>query len=527
MTERVIEARLATVVRMLAGSPAASRAFALAYFVLVAWLALTQRYLHDEAVFTLDAARAGQHAPLALFFFQKSKPALMVLYVLPAALGVRAYVMVHATLGALAVYLVSEAARRLGFSSPNVAGWALAGSLSFTIAASNGYPNSDGAFFAALFLYLYASERRTAAAVVLGMLFFVRNELAALTLVFGAWDLYARRDLRFLAAILAVPALYGLAGALYHRDALWLYNDFPNPAGLPPEIRTWRAPTPLEALHNLRDGLLSNAPVLAVFGLAAAGARDRRLVPLLASVVAVYGVMTALQVADLLGFDSSPRYYVAALPVLAVLASAALSSDGRAPWIAAGVLSLLCASVLPAGAAVAAVVVAAVVLVLLRRRELALALLGSASVALLGWQLTDDTVRERTQHLGYHELVAEMRARGLYQSGRPLYVDLPIARYDLHVPIDEVYMLANAAIAWETERYLDPRNGQRQQLMGAVAHAGLLFHPEEHEPRRDATYALRDDARTRQWREHLEAAGAVGTRVGRHWVYTFPASDQP
>ena len=514
-------APLRAALRQLLSGRRAAAALAVAYFAVAASLAVSQRYLHDEGVFTLDQARLFWRAPLPVFFLLKAKPPLVALYALPAALGVDAFLLVHAAIGALAVYLAAAAARRAGLAAPNVAGWALAASASFTIGVSSGYPNTDGAFFLALFLYLYYADRRLLAAVALGVLPFVRHELAAVTAAFAGWDLVTRRDARFAGAVLLFPALYGLGGAVYHGNPLWLVTDFPNPGALPGAIRVFRAPSPLEALASLRRALAANAPSLSVFGVAAFARPERRLAPVYVAAALAYVGMTALQVGGVLGFDTSPRYYLAPLPLIALLAAAALGrpATARSTWLVAALLALLVAPAgAPAAAAAVAVLAAYALAVWQRRRRLAVAALVLASLPLLGWQLADEGVREREQQRAFSDLVDRMRAEGLYDGG-PLYTDFVIARYDRDVAGADVHLIVNAATRWEAERNLGDRLAA---LTAASEDIGILLDPEAHEVQSGAVYALKAEERMGLWRERLEAAGAERARIGDYWVYRAP-----
>jgi hypothetical protein len=500
------------------------------FFAVSAVLALKLRYLHDEGLFTFDNARALLREPAALAFFVKAKPALMLLYLAPAALGLPAFLVAHALVGAGAVFLTSEAARRLDLPSPNAAGLLLATSLSFTIAASNGYPNSDGAFFLALFLYFYFAERRLPAALVLGALPFARSELAAVTVIFLAWDLWVKRDARFALGALAFGAVYALAGALYHQNPAWLYSHFPDPQGMPEELKVHRPPSPSEAARSLQQALLRGSPLFCALGIVGLSRGDRRSYPVFASMAAIYVAMTLFQVLGVLGFDTSPRYYVAPLPLVALLAAWALAPRARsgekerpaAAWIAAPGLAMACALQGAVGAVFAAVAALASALRLVfDQRRAAEGVLFVGALAVAGAQLANDADPERLQHARTHALVASLRTAGIYK-GQPLFTDLYAARHDRDAGIGEARVLINQAIDWEIRFDSNPRNGQYGAIVRALEAEGVLFDPARHAPRRDAVYALRRRERTKAWRDAIEAAGPKSATFGEFVVYWWP-----
>ncbi len=515
--------------------PAGAYACAAAFAVVTVALGWTQRYLHDEAVFTHDLARAFLRAPTSIFFYAKAKPVLLLLYAIPSALGYSAFVVAHNLVGAATILLCIAAARRLGVRAPNVAGWLLCASLHFSIAASNGYPNSDGAFVLALALYLYAADRRTAAALVFGILPFARHELGAVTVVFGLWDFARRRDPRFLLAMISLPVAYALAGAVYQRDVLWMLHRFPLAGQLPEAIRMDRPLTAIASVRALRHMLVENAPILGVFGLAALVRRGPRFAPVQLSFAATYAFLAVGQVARFLHVDTSPRYYVAALPLLAILAAVGVSSRRESPdgadddswtWGIAVFIALVCATDGRDGVVLAIVVaVATAVRFGLPAARIAPAILVVASVGFVAPQFARDGGVELRQHRGYHRIVAEMRARGVAVAGT-LFTDMVIARFDRHVPHGDVHLLMNDAMRLEIQQLLNPANGQRDAVLAALASIRFLYDVDGHAARRDAVYLLRDHPRMRLWRERLEGAGATVVQLRGYVACHFPAPER-
>lgn len=498
-------------------SRAGTWAIAGVFFAVTATLGLRLCFLHDEGVFTYDFARALLRAPAAGFFFVKAKPVLMLFSALPALGGYPCYLVVHAALGALALVLVSEAARAVGATRPNVAALLLGTSASFVVASANGYPNADGCLVLAAALYAYFSDKRALAAVLLGALPFARNELAPVTFLFSAHDFWRRRDARFVATTLVFPVLYGLAGGFYHHDFGWLFHKFPNPQGMPTQLKVYAPPTPSEALRSLQAGLLAGSPLFASLALFAASRGRHATWPLWGSAIAIYGVMTVCQVVGVLGFDTSPRYHVAPLALLAVLAALALSPAAGdepgaptvprpAPFVLAPALLTACALQGSVGAVAAGAGLLAAVLCLVKQRyRSAELLLVAGAVIVAGLALADPNLRETAQHARAHRLVEGMRRAGIYR-GQALYTDLYAVRFDRDLGVAEAHVLVNDAISWELLFDANPANGQTAALEAALAAEGLSFRPEAHRVRRDAVYAIRRLERTARWRALLEAA---------------------
>lgn len=504
--------------------PAGALACALGFFAVSAALAMKLRFHHDEGLLTFDFARGLLREPLALVFFVKAKPVLLALALLPSAIGLRAYLLAHAAMAAGAVYLASAAARHLRVTSPNVAGWVLATSFSFTVAASNGYPNAGGCFALSLFLYLYLSGRRLPAALVLGALPFARNELAPVTLIFLALDVIEHRSLRFVLATLSFGAIYGAASGVYHGDPLWLYSGYPDPQGLPPKLRLYQTPTVIEAAQNLRQALLDNSPLLVAFGLFGVSLRDRRIAAVFASMIAIYFAMTAFQIIGVLGFDTSPRYYVAPLPLLALTAAWALSPAERPSvgWWAAPAIAATSALTGAIGAVFTAIAGLASALFLgAHLRKLAECLLLAGAIGIVAAELASERSHERRPHLRTHELVDAMRREGIYR-GQPLYTDDYAARYDLDAGLGETHVLVNQTIDWELRYDTNPRNGQYEKMVRALEAQRLIFDPARHAVRRDAVYVLEDQERTKAWRARIEAEAPSVARIGDHFVYSWP-----
>lgn len=497
---------------------------AVACFGLYAAFALGRTFLHDEGLFTYDLAGAFWHSPAATLFFLKAKPVLVLLYAPVVWLGLTPYLLLHAGLAAAATLLVRQTARRLGVAHPNTAGWIMALSLGFAVAASNGFANADGAFFLALFLFLYFSGRHAWGGAVLGLLPFVRYELALVWLGFLLWDLWTRRDLRFVLASLAFPFAYMAAGALYHRDLLWLLSVFPNSQGIPAAIG-FETPSPRVMGALFHRTVLINLGVLALPALFAVDLRDRRRTFLLGLTWLFFLLTTLFQMGRIFGFDASLRYHVAFLPLLALLGAYALAAAGRAAWIGAGCLSVLVLAVAEHGRmamAVAAVLAATRLAAratgrdLIRPTNLALwaAGVGLLVSGLLGGYGGD-------QHRGAQEVMTQLTMDTRYH-GQPLYTDLSIARFERCAGIEEVHLLANAAILWEGSRFANHDNGQFEALVRALRAGRIHLDPGAHAVQRDAIYLVKDGPRMDRWRRHLEAERPRTFQVGGYRAFHWP-----
>ncbi|APR79825.1 Hypothetical protein A7982_05172 [Minicystis rosea] len=490
-------------------------------FAITAFFAARLRYFHDEGLFTLDQVRIAHHELLATFFFIKAKPLLVLLYYLPAKLGLFGFLFTHAAVAALGVYFVSRAAAHLEIGHPNIAGLTLATSVTMAIAASNGVPNSDGATLLCLSLFLYFSGRRGLAAVALGALPFLRHELAPVTLLFLAWDVRERRDVRFLAAATVFPVAYWILGCLYFGSPLWLVTLFPNSQGVPEAIKTWHPPSLAAVVDNLRGALVMGSPMLAATALFGVFRRNRASILLFVTTIVIYGAMSAFQMIGVFGFDSSPRYYLAPMPLLALLAASALSSPLRFRWVP-GIALALIALPTPLRIVVAVTGLFAAAGAFARSREAVSAILVAGSSALFV-ALAGQSGREIEQHAANHRLMAALAESGVFH-GQPLFTTSYLARDDRCAGASDAYLLVNQAMEYET-RSLSDRNGQIERVYraGALEHIVSL---RDHVIRRDALYAVADRPRNAAWRGLLEASNPRRTQVhdGResYLVYSWP-----
>ena len=500
---------------------------------LVLYLPFTWQYtfLHDEGIFTYDMTRLLWQQPVAAFFLLKVKPVLALLYLPTARLGFKAFLVVHAGLAATTVLLVCLTARDLGTRIPAAAGWMLMLSGGFFVAAVSGFANLEGAFFLALFLWLYFSGRRKSGALVLGLLPFVRHELAVVWLFFLGWDLWRRRrqGISFVLLAAAFPSLYIVLGAWYHGDLLWLIHNFPSSSDIPVAI-SFNSPTAAGLREYWQRSLLCNFGVLGVLALLAVGIRQRVVLILFVSALAIYAVMTLFQYQRIFGFNASLRYHVAVLPLVAILSAKGLENDHALTWMIAALLAFAVGMFSGAGSWMfIAVAIFLPILMYLGKRwrmntaSLAriLVLVSGMGVLYLGMAYGEDFYR---QHRQSHRLFHWLSEQGFYH-GQPVYSDMQIFRYDECSGIKNRYQLANEAIYWELSRFTNHGNGQYRDLVDALRKIGYAVDPSKHRINRQAVYIVRRCQRFRRWIRLLEEHHPHRVVEGNHLIYYWDVKE--
>jgi hypothetical protein len=510
--------------------PAVGVVLAAGCFVLYGVFALDLTYLHDEGIFTLDMAGCMIYSPAAMLFFVKAKPVLMLIYTPFAALGLTPYLLFHAALAALAVALIVRTAVHLGIAHPGAAGWLLALSFGFTIGGSNGFANVDGAFFLSLFLFLYFSRRYLWAGGVLGLMPLVRNELALVWVAFIAWDVWNRKDYRFVLAGLAFPVVYAVAGSVYHGNIAWLVSTFPNPQSKPQDIG-FELPTLKRMGKYIQQSMLLNLGVMAFPALSALKAGDRRGILLLVLTWLFFILMAFFQYFGVFGFDLSLRYHLSPLPLVALLCAYGLSSYGRAAWVGAGCAAVLMV-ILPGegkGFLVAVAVLAVAHLVTRWKTKLDVVRPSNLVLWIIGVCLLVSGISGRQygedQHRWNHRVMDSLKKSAIY-NGQPVYTDIHIARYDRCAAIQDVYFLANESMLWELSRFLNRENGQYGEIVRALAHQRFVVEPEAHKLRLDAIYLLIQGPRMERWQRRIESAGPKNVRIGTHTAYYWPQAER-
>jgi len=505
---------------MTAGTRAAVVLLTLVYATLAGLAVHDGRYLHDEGLLThLFASLVGRE-PAAAIFLQKARPPLALLYAPVAGLGLDAFLWAHVLVSALAVPLVAAAAQRLGHSRPELAAAVVAFSPMHVAAGAAGLMNADAVVGVALVMLLWASGRWLAAGVVMGALVWVRSELAVLALVLaGAALVHAPRQWRALAGLAAFPAVYGLLGAVYHEDLLWMLH-FPPALAAPMEGNPfWEAHHAEASLPAVMAALLAISPAVALLGTwraSSAGAVERAG---LAFAVVFVAALVLLPRWRVFNFDLSPRYLLPALPLVALAVSRVAmqlgdgegSTSGLRRGMGLGAFAGLALTVdrLGGGAsalAAGALAAAAMALGGAGRPKLAHGLLGVLlGVGALAYG--EGARIARIQHSpGLDPMLDRLREHPEWD-GRAVYTNEPLLHAALErsagqrgMPRVTVHYLVQADQLHELTSLTNPANGQRQALLDALHQGfyGVPVLPEALDPAQvpaDAVFVLREDPR--------------------------------
>jgi hypothetical protein len=317
-------APLRRVTAFLLASGTALSLFVAAYVVVGVALVVTNFTINDEGLLTHYWASWLRRDFVPVFFFQKVKPVVCLLYAPVSAAGLRATLIAHVAFAAAAIPMLMVVARSLGQPLPNLPALTVVLSPLYFYGAPAGISNVDGVVAIILTLYLLCARQQPfAAGLVLGMLPWVRYELTVFCAVMAVYALATKSERRMLLGMAVFPLAYMAAGAFYHGDALWIINL---PASLPsdPENPMWRG-QPI-GLRYLLEPAMAITPLAAI---AAALPRGVRRVEwaLLAYAVLSALAMNILPILQIGYFGSSPRYSLHLLPALALLIGRAVS-----PW---------------------------------------------------------------------------------------------------------------------------------------------------------------------------------------------------
>jgi hypothetical protein len=318
-------ARIRRTMGWLLADPAVVPLLAAIYVGVGAIFVFTDYTLNDEGLLTYYWANWARHAFVPVFFFQRVRPILCALYLPVSAAGVHWTLVAHVLVASLALPMLAAVARALGYRLPNLPAFALALSPLFFYGGPAGFSNADGAVGICLALYLLCARRwPLAAGLVIGLLPWVRSELAIFAAVAALHGLLVRRDRALLAGIAVFPLLYLAAGALYHRDPIWMLHFFPKSPSDPSDPM-WKGQ--LIGVQYFLEPLLAVTPIAAL----AIAVRPSRLQPiewtLLFYLLAAALVINVLPVFEIGNFGTSPRFSMALLPPLALLVGRAFD-----PW---------------------------------------------------------------------------------------------------------------------------------------------------------------------------------------------------
>lgn len=330
-------------------SPSPEALIALAFAVAAALAGRTGRLPDDEGYLTFIGASITAKEPLAGLFFQKVHPAISALYAPAAYVGWKAFLLAHAASGGLGLYLLGLASRRLSSGPAWLPPLIVATSPLYFLSAATGQSNSTALLFlaGAVTLSQRGHGAQLAAGAVAAAGLWTRYEFAPYFVALVAADtLYRRRA--WLASGFSLGALaYITAGAVYHRDPLWVFTH-------PPVLlHGLAAPSTLRLGHG-REGmasLLSGLFLVSPVALLPLTIEARRMPPLARRIAQFLAAMLALQLSLpqlglLFNFDYNPRYFLCHLPVMALLVSEC-TAHVAPDWRRAAVLAAVGAVITP------------------------------------------------------------------------------------------------------------------------------------------------------------------------------------
>ncbi|MCX4241959.1 hypothetical protein [Paraliomyxa miuraensis] len=486
-----------------------------AYVGLAGAAVLDGRFLHDEGVLTHLLASLVGREPLATVFLQKARPPLAVLYAPVAPAGFGAFCWAHVLVAALAVPLVASTAARLGHARPELPAAVVALSPMHVAAGAAGLMNADAVVGVALVALSWSRQRWLTTGVVAGVLVWVRAELAVLALVLAVWAAWRRRP-RVLLGLCAFPLVYGVAGAIYHRELVWMLW-FPPALAAPMEGNPfWEAHQAQASLPVVMAAALSITPVVALLGLWRASSAHAVERAGLVFVGLFAGALVLLPRWQLFNFDLSPRYLLPVLPFLALAVSRVVEQWGAEPGAASPRrrgLGLLAFAILAfaserAGGRAGALVVgglASLAVALGGAGLPALARVPLATLLALGPVVFGDGARiARHQHSPtLDRMVLRLREHPDW-AGRPIYTNEPLLAEMFErgggLPGSTVHYLVQADQLHELTSLSNPNNGQRQALLQALrlGFYGAPVMPDELTPSAvpaGAVFVLREDSR--------------------------------
>ncbi|HWB76039.1 MAG TPA: hypothetical protein VG755_13815 [Nannocystaceae bacterium] len=485
--------------------------FAIAGIVDVA----SARHLHDEGLLTFYFARMTADDPIAAFFLQKTRPPISALYAPIAAIGPLAFGIAHVLVAALAIPALCGLAKSCGQRWPALAGLLLATSPLYFAAAAAGVSNSDGVAFACVASWLWlARGRGFAGGVLLGMLPWIRAELAPLSLALLVVAALRRERAPWLGA-LVFPLGYCIAGAVVHGDVLWMGHH-------PPALPEPMPGNPYWATHDGRIGaadLLASLLALGPLCILAPTLVPRRLhtaeLAWIAFALFELGVLLALPRWRAFNFDLSPRYLLGVVPALALAGARAIAaldepaSPRRRAWelavlVGFAILSWRAVTEGAHAAGLTAVAIAATAVACARAGRARIGVAIAVSLACIGPFGFDDGARLRRDREApeLDEIVARLAEHPDWRT-RPIYTNAPLLAAHLQRVDPEratVHYIVQADQLHELVALANPEWGQRERLFATIDEEfyGVPVLPDGLTPGklpRDALLVLVDDPR--------------------------------
>jgi|GEM_PF-1600473 len=497
---------------------------------------LSDTFLNDEGLLAYYFAGMLWDAPFHVFFWQKSRPFLSLLYAPAAAGGLSIFLIAHVVVASFAGPLAAAVARIWDHRYPNLPAVLVLASPLLIAAGPAGVTNADAVVLAVLAVWLAARGQVLPAGFVLGSLFFVRAELTLLVLALAALGLFERRFRRVLVGIVAVPTAYWLLGILFHRDLLWIVRYPPSLTSPNPAIPIFEQMATPGGPGAVGPALLALTPAVGMAVLA----RWRRLPPMEWSTAAfALGFLLALRWIPFLGafnFGSSPRYILPALPFVALLASRTFTrwcDAGEPRWSAAWLAGFLVVAHwvdVQSGWPwlLLAVVVWSVLAALAseRRPGLAAALGVAATVASVPGLLPATELAVADMHPELASAVAWLQDHPQVARARPVFTNMHLlatyARRTAGAPPIDVRQIVPSDQRFEIAELTNPHVGQRDRILELLDrhYYATPVHPDALQPEnlpQGALFVIVDDARlegvmpTPRWRPHLETL-ATGSR---------------
>jgi hypothetical protein len=310
--------------RFLLCDPAAVGVLVASFIVAGVVLVLTDYTINDEGMLTYYWASWLRRDFVPMLYFQKSKPVLCALYAPVTVWGPRVTLIAHVLVAATAIAMLAAVARSLTFRLPNLPAFVLAVSPLYFFGSAAGLSNVDGVVGIVLVLYLLCVRRwPMAAGLVLGMLPWVRFELAVFCAVMALYALATRGQRSLLLTMAVFPLVYAATGALYHSDILWFVH-FPPAAPFDPADPLYVTPTQLLGFRYLLEPTAALTPAAALAAALPLGRLQRIERAVLLYAVLVVLIMNILPVLHIGNFGTSPRYMLHLLPALALLIGRAL-----------------------------------------------------------------------------------------------------------------------------------------------------------------------------------------------------------
>jgi hypothetical protein len=450
-------------------------------YVLIGLRALaTDRYLDDEGILTYLYAEFLRRDFTATIFWFKSHPALALLNLPGAALGLNGFFVLHVLIGAAGIVLIAIAARRAGIREVGIAPLVMATSPLYVQGGASGVGNVDGVAMAsgALALWLTAAPGLTAG-LVTGALPFVRFELGLLTMALAAGAATRGSRWRFLAGVAAVPFAYFAAGALYHGSPWWFVTFPPAWAYADPAVHTVAAASvsgiSVGALMRSLGLTLPALPLLLV-PRTSHGGRPVVDMVLEAYVVTFIAAITLLPLAHI-AFGFSDRYYLTALPAVALLAARAVdaiaaANGGGSHRTARAVVAAICAVGAAGARAWGLVVMSSVAAVATTGARMAGGPRVAATAALMLVVLGLTLPPGYQGHAELRTITAWLRAHRSELGAATVYTNFKLlsafASRSGDTPGFDIAGLIQPDMRLELLEWSNPANGQQERIWGLV-----------------------------------------------------------